>query len=81
MNMKKKNKKLYNFTEKQRRRDRTRGIRHFTSAPKSFTQTLNRKERAKNKAILIHNMQFIEDAFFDEKVYYPNKRTGAWDYW
>ncbi len=61
-----KNKKFYNFTEKQIRRDRTRKTFYWT-VPKSFRQIFNKEKKAKNRQALRKLLQGKE-VFFEKET-------------
>jgi TATA-binding protein-associated factor Taf7 len=60
----KKNKKFYNFTDKQKRRDRSLDQIHFHTIGKPFKIIANRSFRRRNNRILQKNISEIEDIPF-----------------
>lgn len=70
----KKNKKFYNFTEKQKSKDRSKR-KTFWSVPSHFRRRHNRFRKAEAKKILHQILKGREVEFV------PEKRTVRWDYW
>jgi hypothetical protein len=70
----KKNKKFYNFTEKQKRRDRSNKPKLW-SVPKDYRQMFNREREAKAKQVFIKILKGYK-AEFD-----LDKKDVGWYYW
>jgi hypothetical protein len=70
---KQKNKKFYNYTDKQKRRDRSR--KSLWTASKDYRQMFNRSREAKSKQVLIKILAGYEAEFE------PERKDVLWYYW
>lgn len=73
----KKNKKIYNFTKKQRQRDQNARLRGCEKAPKCFVRRYTVSFRVNCKAITYYN--YVNGT---EQTYpLSGRHTANWDYW
>lgn len=78
----KKNKKYYNFTEKQRRSDWNDNIEGY-NPPADFVRPYNIKFRRQCKRILEEHIRSTGGypTLYEDNVYPTIRRSASWDYW
>lgn len=70
------NRKFYNFTDRQRRRDRSlKYAGMWRSVPKHYRKWFNKEYNAKSKVVL-HKLMLGQEVEFPRFV-----RDAAWYYW